>query len=95
MTFAVGSRQKEPNTAIRDDVHFFSIFYVCTKNKGKCFLDAPCGRIEKTLPKGSSIEAKRAIVPPPLFSHDVELRFRGEHGVREASYDNDTELLSS
>ena len=62
-------------------MYIFFLFYMhARKNKGKGFLDAPCGRIEKTLPKGSSIEAKRAIVPPPLFSHDVELRFRGEHG---------------
>ena len=31
------------------------------KNKGKGFLDAPCGRIEKTLPKGSPIEEERVV----------------------------------
>ena len=31
------------------------------KNKGKGFLDAPCGRIEKTLPKGSPIEEESVV----------------------------------
>ena len=46
------------------------------KNKGKGFLDAPCGRIEKTLPKGSPIEEEsvvHAAAPSPPTS---ELRFR-------------------
>ena len=38
------------------------------KNKGKGFLDAPCGRIEKTLPKGSSIEAESVVhAAAPFF----------------------------
>ena len=49
------------------------------KNKGKGFLDAPCGRIEKTLPKGSPIEEEsvvHAAAPSPPTS---ELRIRVKH----------------
>ena len=61
-------------------MYIFFLFYMhARKNKGKGFLDAPCGRIEKTLPKGSPIEEEsvvHAAAPSPPTS---ELRFRVGH----------------